>query len=126
MQMQRRVETRDRFDFALPTLPSTQWDALLVDTAEHDAPRFVSDVALTRIAGLDISFYPDSETRACASIVLLDMDNPSKVRSKLCIAFSRALSHLARTQVLLSMQREVELLVPYISGFLAFREIPIS
>jgi len=55
------------------------------------------------IGGVDISFVPNSETSACSSLVILSY--PS-------------------FEVVYSIFEMVELTLPYISGFLAFREVP--
>lgn len=58
---------------------------------------------LHRVAGVDVSFFKENNTEACAMLVVLEF--PSM-------------------RVLYKDKEMVELKMPYISGFLAFREIP--
>lgn len=55
-----------------------------------------------RVGGVDISFVKDSETEACAALVVIDADT---------------------LEVVSSQFRHVQLTAPYIPGYLAFREV---
>ena len=66
---------------------------------EHD---MVDIDSVTRVAGVDISFVKDSETDACAALVVLSL--PS-----LTVLYERL--------------ERVVLTAPYIAGYLAFREV---
>ncbi|CEM26472.1 unnamed protein product [Vitrella brassicaformis CCMP3155] len=59
--------------------------------------------ALTRVGGVDLSFFKEDPSRAVAALVVLDFDT-------LEVVYERC--------------REVELNVPYMPGYLAFREAP--
>eukprot|EP01065_Artemidia_motanka_P039628 TRINITY_DN4866_c0_g1_i1.p3 TRINITY_DN4866_c0_g1~~TRINITY_DN4866_c0_g1_i1.p3 ORF type:complete len:322 (+),score=95.54 TRINITY_DN4866_c0_g1_i1:54-968(+) len=61
--------------------------------------------ALRRVAGVDISFAKGTDQRGCATLVVMDVAAQPPV-------------------VLCEMTEMVELTMPYISGFLAFREVP--
>mmetsp|Transcript_17091 Transcript_17091/g.24972 ORF Transcript_17091/g.24972 Transcript_17091/m.24972 type:complete len:313 (-) Transcript_17091:120-1058(-) len=59
---------------------------------------------LKYIGGVDISFVKGSEDNACASLVVLDAES---------------------LQVVYESYRTVNMPLPYIAGFLAFREVPV-
>eukprot|EP01062_Namystynia_karyoxenos_P019951 TRINITY_DN17540_c0_g1_i1.p1 TRINITY_DN17540_c0_g1~~TRINITY_DN17540_c0_g1_i1.p1 ORF type:complete len:390 (+),score=68.71 TRINITY_DN17540_c0_g1_i1:136-1170(+) len=64
---------------------------------------------LRRVGGVDISFVKDSDTAACASLVVLDWE----------------LTRTAPDRAVLYENTEmISLTLPYICGFLAFREVP--
>ena len=81
---------------------TTQWQ--LHSDADDAAPMNQATYrVLKKVAGVDISFLKGSDEHACASIVVLDY--PSQT-------------------VLYEAFTYVSLPAPYISGFLAFREVP--
>eukprot|EP00941_MAST-03F_sp_MAST-3F-sp1_P000627 g627.t1 len=64
-------------------------------------PDWLSSSAISRVAGVDISFFEDSSEKACACLVVLDWPSLTVLSTK---------------------SKLVKLTEPYISGFLAFRE----
>jgi len=70
-----------------------------ISDLEHE----ITKPPLKRIGGVDISFIKDNEVNACASLVVLSFPE---------------------FEVIYSRFEMVELKLPYMSGFLAFREVP--
>jgi endonuclease V len=67
------------------------------------------------VAGVDISFFADDESRAVAALVVLDISLSSSCDSN---------KNDQNMPVVFECMREVRLAEPYIPGFLAFRECP--
>ncbi len=87
---------------------AAEQERLRAQLVQHDAFDWVlnpgdGESGLRLVGGVDISFVKSSETHACAALVVLEY--PS-------------------LRVVYSRMKHVRLQLPYISGFLAFREAP--
>ncbi|XP_052050725.1 endonuclease V isoform X5 [Apodemus sylvaticus] len=92
---------------------------------------------LQKVGGVDVSFVKGDNVRACASLVVLsypELKEPQSQGSRVPLALTvlppagfsdpHALGAGAVLQVVYEDSRMVGLKAPYVSGFLAFREVP--
>ncbi|XP_022379296.1 endonuclease V isoform X3 [Enhydra lutris kenyoni] len=80
-----------------------QLKALVVDGDTEAWQRDAAFSGLRRVGGVDVSFVKGDSVRACASLVVLSYPELEVVYEDCCM---------------------VSLTAPYVSGFLAFREVP--
>ncbi|KAL1552627.1 endonuclease V-like isoform X1 [Salvia divinorum] len=97
--MKKQLITDDRFSWKLPPVCKGQIYEGAQDIRDSDRGKF-----LKYIGGADLSFSKTDPSIACATLVVLDVST---------------------LEVVHEVSNTVELRVPYVPGFLAFREAPV-
>ncbi|KAL2896642.1 Endonuclease V [Bienertia sinuspersici] len=92
-ELKKRLVTEDDFPWELPSSPSSS--SSFVSLGERKE-------VLKYVGGVDISFLKEDPSVACGTLVVLEIDSLNVVYDDFCV---------------------VRLQVPYIPGFLAFREL---
>ena len=96
--MKKRLITEDGFTWELPPSPSSSSSSSRKElTGEGDRKE-----VLKYVGGVDISFVKEDPSIACGTLVVLDLESLKVVYDDFCVA---------------------KLHIPYVPGFLAFREV---
>ncbi|XP_026458174.1 endonuclease V isoform X1 [Papaver somniferum] len=105
--LKRRLILEDNFTWIIPTTTTTKSSSQFFVKEDDDID---SNELIRYVGGVDLSFSKDDSSIACASIVVLDL---LQIKNDGCF------------QVVYEDYKIVHLQIPYIPGFLAFREAPV-